>query len=216
MAKSKKTATPIDTTAGQAAYALAVPHRALLDPRLPAGTIDTLGTDLQTLGAVLPASPAPAAAAAPVPAPPSLPAAVEKLANQVSAIHAAVAGAKAAPAVRKAYGVGSKALGKEVKPLLAAAEKIVTQATASPSEALALGILPADVTALQQDIADVSTAEASAAAAGATGPTAKEKRAAETRVHEATARIAGAGALAFSQDAATRAKFAALVPKKKG
>lgn len=213
---ASKTATPIDTSAGQAAYALAVPHRAALDPRLPAGMIDTLGADLETLGVVLPAAPGPAGTPAPAPAAPSLPVAVEKLFNQVSAIHEAVAGAKATPAVRKAYGAGSKAQGKEVKPLLAAADKIVTEATASPSEALALGILPADVAALTQAVADVNAAEASAAAAGTKGPTAKERRAAETRMHEATARIAGAGALAFAQDAATRAKFEALKPKKKG
>ena len=118
--------------------------------------------------------------------------------------------------MRKAYGAGSKSLGKEVKPLLTAAGKIVTEATASPSEALALGILPADVTALTQAVADVERGRGGGGGErdeGADQP--KAKRAAETRMHEATARIAGAGVLAFATNAAVRAEFEALKPKKK-
>ncbi len=116
--------------------------------------------------------------------------------------------------MQKAYGATSKAAGKEVKPLLAAADKITTEATAHPAEALALGILPGDVTALAAAVAAVNAAEAQAKANGTDGPTVKQQRAAEARMHEATARIAGVGALAFAQNAAVRAQFEALRPKR--
>jgi hypothetical protein len=47
------------------------------------------------------------------------------------------------------------------------------------------------------------------------GATKKEKRAAAARMLEAVARIAGAGALSFAQDAVVRAQFVALKPQKK-
>ncbi len=95
-------------------------------------------------------------------------------------------------------------------------EKILTQAQADPSQALTLGILPADTTALSQALAAVTAAEAVAkSAGGTTGATAKQLHAAEVSMHEAVARIAGAGALAFATNAAVRAQFEALKPTKK-
>src|ERR1700761_9557433 len=97
MAK-KKTKTPapapVDTAPGEQAYALAVPHRALLDPRLPSGTIDTLGADLLTLGVTPPATTPAPATPAPVVQAPTLAEALTTAANLVTAIHAAVRGAK--------------------------------------------------------------------------------------------------------------------------
>lgn len=216
MAKSPGNVAPIDTTAGEQAYALAIEHRAQLDPRLPSGTIDGLNADLRTLGV----SPAPqlSAPAAPPPSPqaPSLAEALGVAMNLVTAIHETVLGARAKPAVRKAYGAASKAVGKEVKSVLAAAEKIVAQATGNPSEALALGILPADITALQAAERDLSAAEAAAHGNGGQAEaTRAEKRAAAARILEAASRIAGAGALSFAQNAAIRAQFEALKLKKK-
>lgn len=217
MAKTKK-ATVVDTTAGAQAYALALAHRPLLDPRLPTGTIDNLGIDLTTLGASPSASatPPPATPASPAPAAPTLAEALSTASNLVTAIHEAVSSARAKPDVRKAYGAGSKAVGKEVKTVLAAADKIVARATTAPAEALSLGILPSDVTALEQGVTSLQAAEATATTHGtSTSPTAKQKHAAEVRMHEATARIAGVGALAFALNATVRAQFAALAPKKK-
>jgi hypothetical protein len=218
MAK-KKTAKPavVDTTAGSAAYALAVQYRAQLDPRLPAGTIDNLAADLTTLGAPPPAASPPAPAPAPAAPPaPTLAQAVATAANLVSAIHEAVVGAKAKGPVRKEYGVSSRGPVTELHAVVAAGEKIVARATANPAEALSLGVLPADVTALQAALAAVTSAEEAAHASGAKagGATAKAKKAAEVRMHEATARIAGAGALAFAQNASVRAEFEALRGKK--
>jgi hypothetical protein len=211
---ANKTAAPVDTTAALQTYTLATAHRAQLDPRLPSGTLDDLGADLTTLGATLPAASPPTSPSPPPPAAPSLPEAVATLANLVSAIHEAVRGSAAKPAVQKAYGATSKAAGKEVKPLLAAADKITTEATAHPAEALSLGILPADVAALGAAVSAVIAAEAQAQALGTEPPTAKAKRAAETRMHEAVARVVGVGALAFAQNAPVRAQFEALRPKR--
>jgi hypothetical protein len=213
MAKKKTAKPPVDTSAGQAAYALAIQHRAALDPRLPNGTIDDLGIDLTTLGA--PPAPVPVPAPAPVPAP-SLADALHTTEALVSAIHEAVLAAKPKPDVRKAYGAGSKATGKDVNRVLVAADAILARAQAEPSEALSLGILPADVTALGQSVSSLSAAQASTAAGKAAGgTTAKAKKAAAVRMHEAVARIAGVGVLAFALDSATRAQFEALRVKKK-
>ncbi|MEP7124947.1 MAG: hypothetical protein ABJE95_28720 [Byssovorax sp.] len=200
----------IETTAGEQAYALASEHRAELDPRLPPGTIDTLRADLTTLGVSLITQPA-----EPLAHPPSLSEALAVAANLVTAIHDTVLGAKPKPATRKAYGAASKPIAAEVKRILAAAEKIVEQATGNPSEALALGILPTDITALRAAASDLTAAEAAARGDGEAGATKKEQRAAATRMLEATARIAGAGALAFAQNGPVRAQFEALKPKKK-
>ena len=67
-----------------------------------------------------------------------------------------------------------------------------------------------------QALADVTAAEAAAqgSAAKASG-SGKERHAAEVRMHEAGARIAGAGAPAFATNATVRALFVALKVKKK-
>ena len=62
----------------------------------------------------------------------------------------------------------------------------------SPTEALALGILPADVDALDKTLTQLVAAENAAKAKGAgqpAGVTAKALRAAETRMHEAVGRM---------------------------
>jgi hypothetical protein len=220
MAKAKAPA-PIDTTLGTQAYALAVQHEAALDPRLPANTVANLAEDLTTLGASPPAVTTTPAPATPSPttaaAAPTLAEATTVAVSLISGVHEALVGAKAKPAVRKAYGVAGKTPTTEAKAVLAVGAKIVTQAQADPSEALALGILPADVTALSQALAGVTAAESAAmgSAAKAVG-TGKERHAAEVRMHEAVARIAGAGALAFATSAVVRAQFEALKVKKKG
>lgn len=109
MAMNSGDLAPIDTTVGKQAYALAIEHRAQLEPRLPLSTIELLHADRD----------------------------------------------------------------------LAAAE-MATHSTSRPA-----------------------------------GATKKKKRAAAVRRLEAVARIAGAGALSFAQDAVVRAQFVALKPQKK-
>lgn len=212
-----KTTTPIDTSAGTAAYNLATQHTADLTLRLPAGTLATLAADLTLLGANPnpPAAPAPAGGQ-PAPAPLSLAEATANAVALITAIHEAILGAKAPSAVRKAYGASAKSAIKEPKAILAEGQKIVAQAQAEPSQALALGILPADTAALGQALAAVTAAGTAAKAAGGiTGATSKQLHAAEVSMHEAVARIAGAGTHAFATNAPFRAQFAALKPKKK-
>ena len=209
-------APPIDTSAGTAAYALAGRHQADLSPRLPAGLLTDLAADLTLLGAPPAASATPAAAsAAPAPPAPSLEEAMGQAVTLITAIHAAIQGAKASPTVRKAYGASGKA-SKEPKAVVAEGEKILARAQANPTEALSLGILPADTTALGAALAGVSAAEAAVKSnGGKAGATAKALHAAEVRMHEAVARISGVGVLAFATNAAVRAQFEALRVKKK-
>lgn len=78
--------------------------------------------------------------------------------------------------------------------------------------------VPADVDALDGTLTQLVAAEDAAKAKGtgpAAGVTAKALRAAETRMHEAVGRIAGAGILAFARNATVRAAFEAIKPKKK-
>jgi hypothetical protein len=223
MAKKASKSAVVDTSAGSKAYAyaLAVQYRTQVEPRLPQGMIDTLGEDLTTLGAppapTQPAASAPAASAAVVSAP-TLEQALATAGSLVSGIHEAIAGAKAKSDVRKAYGVSSRGAPTELSAVVAAGEKIVARATANPAEALGLGVLTGDVTALQGALTALGEAEAAAKAKGAStgAATAKAKKAAEVRMHEATARIAGAGVLAFALNAAVRAEFEGLRGKKKG
>ena len=199
-------------TAAERAYALADEHRIQLNPRLPPGMIDSLQADLRTLG-VSPA-PEPSATAEPSPQAPSLAEALAIAANLVTAIHATVLGARAKPGVRKAYGATTRAPVNDVKSVLAAAEKIAAQATGNPSEALALGILPDDIVALREAERDLAAAETAARGdGGKAGATKREQRAAAARMVATVARIAGAGALAFAQNAAVRARFEALKQK---
>jgi hypothetical protein len=231
MAKKKSSAktAAIDVTAGQSAYGLAIEYRPQIESRLPAGMINNLAADLTTLGFAPPApTPAPAPAApgpagsstftttTPTPAaPPTLPVALSTVANLVSAIHESVRSGTTSRSVRKEYGAGSTAPATEVKDVLADASKIVTRATEQPSEALTLGILPADITALQQAIVELNAAETAAHGTAATTKTTSAiKRAATTRMDQAVAKIAGAGTLAFALVPATRALFEALRPKK--
>lgn len=204
-----KTPAAVDTTAGTKAFALATSYKVELDPRLPAGTLANLAADLTTLGAApIPTTEPPVSA----PAPPSLAEAMTAATTLISAIHDAVRGAGAKSEVRKAYGASGKTASKEGKALIADGEKIVTQAQADPTQALSLGILPADVIALAQALADLMAAEALARGKSAQGggTTGKERHAAARRMREAVARISGVGVLAFATNAAVRAEFAAL------
>jgi hypothetical protein len=198
----------VDTTAGTKAFALATTYKIELDPRLPTGTVESLVADLTTLGA----SPLRTTeVVADAPPPPSLADAMTAATTLISAVHEAVRGAGAKSEVRKAYGASAKAASKEGKALIASGEKIVTQAKADPTQALSLGILPADVIALGHALADLMAAESLAKGTSAQGgTTGKERHAAEKRIREAVARIAGAGALAFATNATVRAEFAAL------
>ena len=202
---SGKTQAPVDTTAGTRAYHLAMAHAAELAPRLPSGLLDALAADLTTLGA----DPRPSEPAAP-PSPPRLSQALQVATTLITAIQGAVLGASPRPEVRRAYGAKAKGGSLEAQDVLPVGEKILARAQAFPTEALSLGLLPADLDELTSALTDVRAAEEAARAEQAAGPTGKERRAAEARMKETVARIAGAGALAFARDAALRAEFSGL------
>ncbi|MFT3766250.1 MAG: hypothetical protein QM820_65395 [Minicystis sp.] len=226
MATRSKDVEAFDTAPGVRAYALAVQYRGEVEPRLPAGMIGELAAALTLLGAELDGGAGRgggisdggragaqggggAAVAAPVP---SLPEAMTAAVALITGIHHAVTGAKAKGEVRRGYGVSAKEVGTEAEAVLAVGEKIVARAQGNPTEALGLGILPADVAALAGALADLKAAEAAAMGKGARVRelSGKERRAAEKRVEEAVGRIAGAGVLAFARDGKVRGEFAGL------
>jgi hypothetical protein len=133
------------------------------------------------------------------------------VASLVTAVHAAVAGAGATQAIRRAYGVPREGTALDAPGTRAAAGKILQRAAAEPAEALSLGILAADVASLDQAM------KALTAAAPEAGPprrpTLAQKRTAAARMHAMVARIAGAGVLAFAGEPETRTAFAALTRK---
>src|SRR5262249_24039402 len=143
---------------------------------------------------------------------PSLAEAMATAVTLISAIHEALRSLQGKPSVRKLYGVSGKTPTQKAKAVIASGEKIVSRAQANPTEALSLGILPADVAALIEALATLTEAEALAKGKSGQGgaTTGKERRAAEVRMREAVARISGAGILSFATNAEVRAEFAAL------
>ena len=118
----------------------------------------------------------------------------------MSGVHEAIGGAKVKSDVRKAYGVSSRGAPTELKAVAAGGEKIVGRAPGEPGRRRSgSGCCRGDVTALSAALAALAAAEAAAkvTGSGSGGVTAKERKAAEVGMHEATARIAGVGALAF-------------------
>lgn len=197
----------LDTSKGRAAHVLATTHRAALEPRLPAGQIDDLATDLSTLGAPPPAAPSPLEAA-PQASCPSLAEAMSAAATLISAVCKVVRAASTKAEIRKAYGASGEVPSKVPKALRARGRKIITRAKAQPGEAASLGIMPADVVALAKALTDLEVAES--AAKGPVPVTAKQRHAAEARMREAVTRISAAGVLAFAMNVAVRAEFEAL------
>jgi hypothetical protein len=193
----------IDTTAGVRAYALAQQHQAALEPRLPAGLMEELATALRVLGAD------PRVPAAPPGALPPLAAATARAGKLIKAVHAAVAGAKPSAEASCGYGISPRWPGSDAQTIAAAGAMIVARAREYPSEALSLGILPADVTAVEQAMAALEAAKIAAQGTPETA-TKKDRQEAAARIADAVARIAGAGMLAFALDDEESAAFEGL------
>jgi hypothetical protein len=210
-----KVAVAAPAAAGTVAYGLAREHQAALEARLPQGSLDRLAHDLAVIGADPRQTASPALVADRPPAPP-LEEAMASVTLMITAIRGAVQGAGARPELRRAYGVSTKAPSSEAGGLIAEGEKMAARAEANGDEARLLGILPADVASLQQALAGLKRAEEATQKKPVSAPVnARAKKAAEARVEEAVARIAGTGTLAFAMNAAVRAQFEALKPTKK-
>jgi hypothetical protein len=195
---------------GLKALELANQHKAELEARLPAGTIDGLAADLDALGAELPATLTKRAVART-----ATHAQNDALAEAyalVLAIRANVQRCKTTPAVRHAYGVGGKVRANVVKQVKAAIEQIVDRARANPGEAAGLGILPSDVSELEADLTRITSVDAEQEQLRAAAPlTTRQRNQTANRILAAIDRIAGAGMLHFAKSPTEATHFEALV-----
>lgn len=203
------------TQVGLKALGLAQAHQAEIDPRLPAGLLPGLVTDLTALGVVVPAA-AQARAEVKV-ATQARGAAVGRGVDCVTAVRRAVRDAGAPPDVRHAYGVGMSLDKRRPNALKTVVGLIVGRLDEHPEDAPAFGIVQADidaVRALHTGVDAVSTAQAQKRASAP--QTTKERNRTANRILAAVKRIRGAGVLAFAQDPVVRGEFAALrlVPRK--
>jgi hypothetical protein len=208
-----KTVTQITQT-GLTAYNLATKYAAQLTGRLGATLVADLGTNLTSLGAVVPA--AITAHDTSVAATATQNTALEAGYQMLSAVRLSVTRNSADPAVRKAYGVGAKTSKLVVKDVKNGLQLIVNRATANATEAAGLGILPADVTRYTAQIAAVDAADQAQEKARASAPaTTKQRNTTARQILAAVDAIAGAGAIAFDTSPTERALFEALVKKAK-
>ncbi len=210
--KKPKETLSVITQRGLKAQSLAMANQATLGKRITSTFLTTLGSDLTSLGAV---------GASVITAHDG---SVQFTAAQNSALvsgHALVTAARTAvkgqqPAkdVLLAYGVGTKTSKLLVKDVSAALGKIITRATAEPTEAAAFGIIADDVASMTAAVAAIKTADSAQEAARAAAPlTTQQRNLTLRRVLASVHLIAGAGMLAFANDATNRALFAALIRK---
>jgi hypothetical protein len=209
--RPKKKITEI-TQLGLKAYSLAATYTVELTPRLAAGLLTTLQSNLTSLGVVVPAAIEAKGGAKQATAAQGT--ALEAAYQSVTAVRLAVGRMMPTADVRKAYGVGTKTSPKVVKDVVAALQTIVDRATANPAEALTFGILPADVTAYTAQIAALKAADQAQEAARAGAPLAtKERNSTARQILAAVDSIVGAGVLQFANNPTVRANFEALVHK---
>jgi hypothetical protein len=198
------------TRTGLKALGLAQDHKAALEPRLAAGTLDGLSAALQKLGVEVPGALVMRSTAKTATVSQN-----EALAagySLVTGIRTAVQRRGAAADVKKAYGVGAKTNPRVVKQVAAAIRVILERAGADPGEAAALGILQKDLVALADDLAAITSAdgEQEKKRAGAPGAT-KERNRTANRILGAVDVIVAAGVVEFAKDGEVRAAFEALV-----
>lgn len=195
---------------GLKAHNLAGAHQAALEPRLPSGLLDGLAADLTKLGGDVPGAQATRAEARAATA--SQDEALAQGYALVTAIRTAVQRSGASKDVRVAYGVGVKTSARVVKQVKAAILQIVERANSHPAEASALGILSKDVTALEDDLATITSADDSQEQRRAGAPqSTKERNRTANRILGAVDRVVAAGVVEFAKAPETRAEFEALV-----
>jgi len=204
------------TQLGLTAFNLATLHKALLDPRLPVGTVDGLGEDLVTLGVIVPGTKQ-AHDEARV-ATGEQDQAARKGYAKIRSIRAAVRKVNAPIDVQSAYGVGAAINPRITRDVKAGLQQIVDRATAKPAEAAALGILQKDVDAMKAARQTLMNADTTQETKRAMVPlSTQERNRTANRILLAVGRIAAAGGIEFADAPATLKSFAALkvTPKKK-
>ncbi len=203
------------TQVGLKAYNLATQFATQIGGRLAAAIVTGLATDLSSFGAVIPAAQTAKGQAAAATATQN--SALETGYQMVTAVRLAVSRKTKDASIRKGYGVGTRTNRLVVKDVKDALQTIVTRATANAAEALAYAKLSAaDLTALTNQIASIDAADQAQEKARASAPqTTKQRNATARRILDAVNDIAGAGVVAFMNNATERALFEALVKKAK-
>ena len=201
------------TQTGIKAYDLAILHKAVIAPRLPAGTIEGLDEDLTNLGVAVPAvkQAHDEAQSATV----DQNAVVARGYERVRSIRSALRDAGAPKQIQRAYGVGQNTR-VSVRDVSAAIQQILDRIDAHPAEAKAFGILPEDVAGLSADLEAITDTSSSQDKKRARAPlTTKERNRTANRIVKAIRRIAGAGKIAFVRQPVVLASFIALQPKRR-
>lgn len=201
--------------AGLKAYELAQEFKPQLEARIPAGLLEGLQEDLNTLSTAGDQNQSKVAEVKGFTG--GEKAAVVKGAALAAAIREALKRGKAPAAVQKAAGVGTKFQASSVEGAIASLTAALQAYDQTPDVFREAGVLPEDVDAGRGLLAALSAADL-------TQETAKIKKVQTTaqrnklrkRVEEAVDRIRGAGMLHFRDLPATAARFAALVPPSGG
>lgn len=203
---------PFDLIERQATSALSLVERytASVSPRLPAGLVSQLTTDLAAFANARTAQVAGTVAA-------QASTATEKSAlatayDLVTAVHAAVAHAFSGQKdVLKAWGIGVKIAPGNVMKVLAGINLIVTRATSQPAEATAAGVISSDLTALQGYQTSLQAVHQAHGTARNDAPlTTAQRNQLGRAIDQAVGTISAAGVLAFAHNAPVRAAFEAL------
>jgi hypothetical protein len=202
--------------AGEKAYVLGTAHQSALEPRLPAGCLEGLRADLDSLtGKVTAQKTATMGVRSATASQAEALAAAHEL---ISAVRQVLTKAKASTDTRRAYGLGTRLQATMVTSVLAAGRAILARAAASPDEARGFGILESDLSRLASLLDAAASADQAQEGLRASAPQQTgERNRCGRRIVAAVGRIAGAGVLAFAEDAALRQQFDALDagPRKK-
>ena len=204
---------------GQAALkaqALAEKYKAEIGSRLSADFHTAFASDIDGLGAAVPAAINSKGGAVQLTA--AQRSALEGGHQLVMGIRTTVKGHTGDEDVLLAYGVGARMSKYVVKDVTASLQKILDRVADHPDEATAFEIVDEDVKALVLALNAIKDADKLQEAARAAAPqTTKERNATARRLLDGIKKIAGAGMRAFAgKDATAYASFEALVSKKAG
>lgn len=218
-ARPKGTAEQIKQRGGDT-YALLIEFRSVMEPRMPAGAIDGLGTDLGTIGGVVPNTIA--ARTEKKAATQTERVTAKEIGLHVLSIRALIQDTYSDKAVLKAWGVGQKMDNKVTKQVLAAGTVIVNRFAAAPQEGRDAGVTDEDIATLTQQLSSLQGADSSQGEKGRSSKEATAVRDATLVRIENTSQTAGLrGRQAFLNNPSVRARFEALLapygakPKKK-
>lgn len=198
--------------AARATLALATEHKAALEPRLPAGTIDVLTADTNTLDEKQGAATL---------AKESLREATRTQDQAATAAHgfltlarSAIERARVPAAARAAFGMSLRPTTNKISTVLTALDRFIDGATRHPDVAAEAGLLSIDIEKLRGHRAALSTADADQESTKESRTSPRINRdVVQVRVEKAIDTIINAGVLAFADNAVIVARFRGLVPR---